>query len=421
MDPAVPRQRNIDRTPRTLSAAFAVCLGLALGACAPRSELRSPGTVHVLLGASEALPEASRTQGPAMDGPAIRVLLRRSAQGLKISAPGGLRLRSPEDGRVLAELPAQGKARLGAQGSRLGYNGRALGLRFALVEPLRSGEAVRVAGRRYRGRLGLLAEGSQLLLLNVVGLEDYLRGVLPSEIPSDWPLEAQKAQAVAARSFALARLSKAKQPWDVDDSVSSQVYKGLDAERPRSNQAVSETRGLVLTYAGSVIEAFFHSNSGGHTADVAEVWGGKLRYLQGVLDSDSEDQKHYAWSAVVPREQAERALQRAGLWQGYLEDVVGRELSDSGRWLSVELLGSSDRRLIKAQAFRQALGVDRLRSTRFKVRLRGDDLVFDGLGWGHGVGLSQEGAYAQALDGWKFRRILQHYYPGTSLSMAKLR
>jgi stage II sporulation protein D len=94
-------------------------------------------------------------------------------------------------------------------------------------------------------------------------------------------------------------------------------------------------------------------------------------------------------------------------------------LSESGRWLNVELMGRDERRIVKATALRSALGVDRLRSTRFNVRLRGDDLVFEGLGWGHGVGLSQEGAHVLAQRGWTYARILQHYYPGTRLAQTK--
>lgn len=373
-------------------------------------------SVEVQLGAESAPLPAALRRSTELNGPALRVLLRHAAQGLKIACPGGLRLRDPESGSVIATLPARGHARLGASAGQLAYNGRGTGLSFALVEPLHDGDSLKAAGHRYRGSLGLQASGDQLLLINVVGLEDYLKGVLPSEIPSDWPLEAQKAQAVAARSFALAHRNNSKQPWDVDDSVSSQVYKGLDAERPLPSQAVDETRDIVLSFRGKIIEAFFHSNSGGYTADVAEVWGSKIDYLQGVLDSYSIDQQHYRWSATIPRDQAEHALVKAGLWDGYLEEIVGRDKSDSSRWLTVDLYGHGQRKRIKAQALRQALGVDRLRSTHFGVRVRGDDFVFDGRGWGHGVGLSQEGAGAQAKLGWRYDRILRFYYPGTRLA-----
>jgi stage II sporulation protein D len=390
---------------------------LGAGACVPRAELApETGTVQVQLGEAPPQIEPLR-KGPALNGTPLRVLLRRGVQGLKISAPGGLRLVHPRTHEALVELPPQGHGRLGSLAGGLAFNGKGLGLDFALVEPLVDGQAVKVAGRRYRGYLGLQVSGSQLLLLNIVGMEDYLRGVLPSEIPSDWPLEALKAQAVAARSFAASHIGKAKQAWDVDDSVSSQVYKGLGEERPKSSAAVDATRGLVLTHAGKVLEAFFHSNSGGHTADVSEVWGGSSRVMYGVLDTYSEDQKHYAWNASVPLEEAQRRLERAGLWSGgLLEEILGGEESDSGRWLTVKLSGGGKVKAVKAAELRNALGVDRLRSTRFRVRTRGDVLVFDGLGWGHGVGLSQEGALVQAQQGWTSRRILAFYYPGASLA-----
>lgn len=383
-------------------------------ACAIQRPLPDGGTVQMQIGEIPAV--LSAPGAPVLNGPPLRVLLRRQAQGLKISSPGGLRLRDPRSDRVLLTLNAQDRARLGALGNELTHNGRPLGVALARVEPLREGDSLKVAGRRYRGVLALKAQADQLLLLNVVGLEDYLKGVLPSEIPTDWPLEALKAQAVAARSFAVARLARAQADWDVDDSTSNQVYKGLDAERPASNRAVEETRGQVLAARGKVIEAFFHSNSGGHTASAAEVWGGDAPWLQGVPDGWSEDQKHYAWSVEIPLEQAERALTRAGLWKGLLTSVHGRDLSESGRWSKIELRGPDASRLIKSSDFRRALGADRLRSTRFRVRQQGETLVFEGLGWGHGVGLAQEGAYAQALHGRSWQSILSYYYPGAHLA-----
>jgi stage II sporulation protein D len=119
-------------------------------------------------------------------------------------------------------------------------------------------------------------------------------------------------------------------------------------------------------------------------------------------------------------DEVQRKLEAAGLWKGFLAGVAGHERSDSGRWISVELSGpDGSSRLVSANAFRMALGADHLRSTNFKVRQRGDDLVFEGLGWGHGVGLSQEGARVLALQGRDYRGILEHYYPGTRMAQLK--
>jgi stage II sporulation protein D len=402
------------------------CLALlGLAACATLPDEGAEGTQQIQMSVGQApAPKAARLAEDSvqtLDGLPLRVLLRRGRQGLKVSCPGGLRLSSAE-GRVLAELPPLGHARLGAQGGAIVLDGRDLGSDAARILPLQAGTDVRVAGRRYRGRLWLKAVGGQLALINQVGLEDYLKGVLPSEIPASWPVESLKAQAVAARSFALAKAQKAVQePWDLDDSTSSQAYNGADGEQTGPSNAVDATRGRVLSWNRSVVEAYFHSNSGGHTADASEVWGGQApAYLRGEPDGASEDQPHYAWSATVPMDQAQSRLEAAGLWKGFLGEVKGRERSDSDRWISVELLGAGgSRRVISANAFRMALGADRLRSTNFKVRVRGDTLEFEGLGWGHGVGMSQEGARALAQQGIQYRGILEHYYPGTRLAQLR--
>jgi stage II sporulation protein D len=397
---------------------------LGLGACAGLPEEGAgPQQVQMVVGRGPAAKEAPQAEDrlQSLDGLPLRVLLRRGQQGLKVSCPGGLRLVAA-DGRALVELPPLGRASLGAVDGRLRFNERDLGCDAARVLPLEEGTTVTVAGRSYRGRLWLKAVGGQLALVNQVGLEDYLKGVLPSEIPASWPPESLKAQAVAARSFAVAKAQKAiQQPWDLDDSTASQAYKGADGEQDAPSKAVDATRGQVLCWAQSVVEAYFHSNSGGYTADAAEVWGGPAPpYLRGEPDDASEDQPHYAWNAELPLEEAQRKLEAAGLWQGFLAGVRGEERSDSGRWVTVVLVGDGEhRKLLSANAFRMALGADRLRSTNFKVKVKGDALVFEGLGWGHGVGLSQEGARALALRGSKCRGILEHYYPGTRLAQLK--
>jgi stage II sporulation protein D len=353
------------------------------------------------------------------DGPPLRVLLKLGSGGLRASAPGGLRL-CAWNGAGLCEIPADGKARLSVLGGRLFMNGARLDEAAALIQPLLPDEAVRVGGRRYRGRLLIEALGNRLALVNVVGLEDYLRGVLPSEVESGGPAEALKAQAVAARSFALAEMrDSSSKAWDLDNSSDSQVYGSREAETAATDTAVRSTRGEVLAWHGGVAHAFFHGNSGGYTADEAEVWGGSASpdYLQGVPDPWSEHQRHSTWTAAVPLAEAETLLGRAGLWTGVLTAVLPRDRSASGRWARIVLVDGLGRTsTVSANAFRRAFGADRVRSTRFDVRVEDEALVFDGQGWGHGVGMSQEGAFAMAKSGWDYRAILYFYYPGTYLA-----
>jgi stage II sporulation protein D len=365
-------------------------------------------------------PSIERAEGE--DGPPLRVLLKFGSHGLRASAPGGLRL-CAWSGAGLCEIPADGKARLSVKDGRLYMNGGELAGGAALIQPLLPDEAVRVGGRRYRGRLLIEALGNRLALLNVVGLEDYLRGVLPSEVEAGGPAEALKAQAVAARSFALAEMREsASKAWDLDNSSDSQVYGSREAETAATDGAVRSTRGEVLAWHGGVAHAFFDGNSGGYTADEAEVWGGEAspEYLQGVPDPWSEHQRHSTWTATVPCAEAEVLLHKAGLWTGLLAAVVPRDRSRSGRWARIELVDGQGRTAtVSANAFRRAFGADRVRSTRFDVRVQDDALVFDGRGWGHGVGMSQEGAFAMAKSGWDYRAILYFYYPGTYLALLR--
>jgi stage II sporulation protein D len=400
-----------------LKLGAALFFALAGGCAAPTLRLAQPGPVGN---------GSSRWRGPsgvegADDGPPLRVLLKLGGGGLKASAPGGLRLCSP-DGDSLAEIPADGRARLQAEDGRIVVNGRTLDASQAQILPLRRGDWVSIAGRRYRGRLLLEAGENELALVNVVGLEDYLRGVLPCEVASAGPPQALMAQAVAARSFALTQMQgSAAKAWDLDNSADSQVYGSMNAERGATDAAVRATRGEVLTFNGAVAHTYFFSNSGGFTASSSEVWAGlSPPYLQGVMDTWSEDEKHYRWTASLPLSEAGSLLEKAGLWEGTLEGVEPRGLSESERWTKVDLLGGGGRRVtVSANAFRRAVGADRVRSTHFTVEIRDKSLVFKGLGWGHGVGLAQEGAFAMAKSGWDYREILRFYYPGTSLALLK--
>jgi stage II sporulation protein D len=399
----------------------AAFLFLLAAGCASVEPYEKAELVQVLVGTQPAEAETPAKVAET-GGPKLRVLLRRGQQGLKLSAPGGLALYDSQDGHALVAIGAAGRGRLEASGESLRMGDRALGTE---AEVRADTQGLKVAGRRYGGRVLLRASGGQVLLINEISLQDYLKGVLPSEVPATWPLEALKAQALAARSYAVWRASETRKSgngsFDLDDSVSSQAYQGLEKQDPRTDQAVDATNGEILAFQGKIAECFFHSNSGGHTAGSDEAWGGKSSpaYLNGVMDIWSEDQKHYAWSATLELEQVETRLNKAGLFSGLLEEVVPKEQTDSGRWELVRLIGSNGEKLIKATAFRSALGADILRSTNFRVRRHGSSIIFDGLGWGHGVGLAQEGAKAMAEAGRGYRNILSFYYPGTRWARLK--
>jgi stage II sporulation protein D len=220
----------------------------------------------------------------------VRVGLVESAKQVTISSPVAFHVRDATG--VDVEVPP-GTLKLGP-----GLKPRVDGKPVPLQGPLRflpgAGAPLSLGGVGYRGELEVSVVEKKLLVINVVGLEAYLRGVVPREMPKHWPLEALKAQAVAARSYALARRVKGK-PFDHYADWRSQVYGGIPAEAPRASEAVQATARQALLYQGKVATTFFFSSSGGRTATGAEVFGVDVPYLVSVDDQWDERSPHHVW------------------------------------------------------------------------------------------------------------------------------
>jgi stage II sporulation protein D len=213
-------------------------------------------------------------------------------------------------------------------------------------------------GRAYRGQLHVSVVSGRLRAINVVGLEQYLYGVVPSEVPSTWPAEALKAQAVAARSYALSHLQAGA--FDLYDDVRSQVYLGIPHEKPSTNAAVDATAGRVLLYAGRVAKTFFFSTSGGRTMSAADAWGEVVPYLVSVPDPHDALSPYHDWG---PFAYTATRLRRALKVPGELVDVRTTR-NRSGRAATVVATGTAGEATVSAADARQALG---LRSTWFEI------------------------------------------------------
>lgn len=253
----------------------------------------------------------------------------------------------------------------------------------------------------------VVAKGrAQLIAVNVLPLEAYLQGVLGSEMPKSFPMEALKAQAIAARTYALnKKLEQYGQPFYLGSSVISQVYRGLAADDPRTRQAIDETKGLVLTWQLQPIEAYFHASCGGHTESGLDALGRDLPYLQSV-SCPCGRLPTSRWTLKVGAKELQPV---AGGRPGAIQ-VQGR--SPTGRVRRVQVGARS----MDAVSFRERLGYMRLKSLDFDVRTAAKEgWVLEGRGFGHGAGLCQWGSRVLAEQGKDFRAILQHYYPGTEL------
>lgn len=287
-------------------------------------------------------------------------------------------------------------------------------------------------GRRYRGSIDVVRDGAGVAVINRVDLEDYLRGVLPGEIGSRDPRDraALQAQAVAARSYAAARMGERRVLFDVTATVADQVYGGMSVERPETDDAVRATRGLVLTWGDRIITAPYHSHGGLMTAGAEEVWkrGGEP-FLRPVDDRapsggcfcDASGSR--GWERRFSTSDVDRLLAQYGPAAGVATSGGVRSLrilsrGPSGRVLELEIETSTGRVVLRGNDIRSVLRTDGaiLPSTNFSIDVQGAVITVRGVGNGHGVGMSQWGAIGRARAGQDARSILAAYYPGTRLS-----
>ena len=275
---------------------------------------------------------------------------------------------------------------------------------------------MQVNGKGYRGTIEIVPFEKGLLVIDELPLEDYLVGLINCEISSQWPIEAIKAQAVIARSYALFQMEARKNaPFHLESSVMDQVYDGCDIEDSRAARGVRETAGEVLTFDDRIIQAFYHSNCGGHTEASENVWGYPLPYLQGVTCKYCLTSGAVKWEQAIPLKKLESQLKSSGYQISRLTDLVPGRRNRSGRLSDLVLVSAKGSQTVPATAFRKAIGYSVIKSTNFDVKISGDDAIFSGVGYGHGVGLCQWGAKQRAEDGFDYREILTYYYPGTIL------
>jgi stage II sporulation protein D len=355
-----------------------------------------------------------------------------------------------------------------------------------------SGSFIQVNDRKYRGEIEIILKQQLLNVINIIDLEKYLYGVLKKEISPEWPDEVLKAQAIAARSFALSNMNKfAEDGFNICATTNSQAYGGVYHEHPATNQAVNNTRGIVLTFEGEPINAVYHSDSGGYTENSEDVWGGFVPYLRSV-PSDYEEivsPPYHQWDCYFTEKEFLEKLADNGHYLNSILDIVVTDKTESGRVKSVDIISDNHQSItLKTNDLRLIVGPTLIRSSMFEVDIIGkttkeerdnndnqdifeksaekeikqksvseiisedrdfsisellellnrpkkesvpektslpeknkdnhtDRLVFSfqGQGNGHGVGLSQWGAYGMASQGYSYEDILKYYYQEVQL------
>lgn len=299
------------------------------------------------------------------------------------------------------------------------------------LEPLDANARFQLNGHRYRGRLVIaLDQQLRLTAINVLPMEEYLYGVVSAEMGNAGlnEIEALKAQAVAARTYAINHLgSYEAQGFDVLGTVQSQAYYGTDRETAPARYAVDATKGQVMVYGGEIPSTVYHSNAGGHTAFAEEVWGVYSPILRGQSETIFSrsggrervlgvDKLGYSWEVTLQKKDLDELAARLDFAGAAIRDIVVEARGKSGRVTQLRVETSVGDAVLFRDKIRQILGGARmLQSTKFHLekRFHNDSLMsvtIRGFGYGHGLGMSQAGAIDLAAEGWKYQEILGRYY-----------
>jgi stage II sporulation protein D len=394
------------------------------------------------------------TAFPMMPGPRrsfvdspIRVLIASASASADVGASGRWAI-VDRDGSERAAGTGDGAWTASMRGGRVRLvsddGGRVSSIDSPVaIRALDADARVIINGRPYRGEAVVVASGDEVIVINRVPIEEYLRGVVPLEIGDRQAAEhaAVEAQAIAARSYAWAHLAPS-QRFDVRATVDDQVYGGARAERAVADAAVGATAGEVLRYAGRIADAPYHSTCGGMTAEPGEVWTGEAGapYLRRVDDHIPGSSRaycdispRYEWQRDMTAEQVGAAVTRYLRSRGSPETIGdARALrvesrTPSGRVGALSVTGSDGETTLRGNAIRYALrsaGGELLNSTYFSVESSGSGtsgrrFTIRGRGYGHGIGMCQWGAIGRARAGQDAVTILQTYYPGTSVGIVR--
>lgn len=279
-----------------------------------------------------------------------------------------------------------------------------------------------INSKRYSGKINIVFRNNKILVINILGVEKYLNSVVGSEMPHKWHIEALKAQAIASRTYALKKTNNGL--YDIDSTQTNQVYNGLESSTFKTRRAVRETRSLVITYKNKLINALFHSSSGGMTENSEAVWSDPYPYLVTVKDFDQKNPK-IRWNKEVSKSELKEIFPIIG----GIQQIEVLNITETGRIKNLKIIGTFGDKVITGKEFRSKLG---LKSTLFRPTISEDFydkkdlnnqsniqfhpfLIISGMGAGHGVGMSQWGARYMADKGYKANQILKYFYKGVNI------
>jgi stage II sporulation protein D len=269
--------------------------------------------------------------------------------------------------------------------------------------------------RPHQGYLTITKSNNKINIINVLPMEDYIKGVLPMEASANWSIEALKSQAVISRTYAIANLNRhSAQGFDVCSTVHCQVYGGTSVEADSCSKAVLETQCKILSYDGKFAHTVFHANCGGHTEDPKYIWNCKDTppYLKGVKCNYCATAPYAKWEKTLSENFIRRQLSNNNIGKIKSIEIKGRTSAGAAKKLKIK--HSKGEITLNAYQFRLAVDAWQIKSHGFDfIKRDGDKFYFKGRGWGHKAGLCQWGAKSMAEKGKTYKEILAYFYPGT--------
>lgn len=356
--------------------------------------------------------------------PIVRVVLLEAADSFSLELRAPYTLTELDKGTLLARGDSVAKMDVVPDKKGIRF-GTSLIPAKKVTLTARTAVPVQVNGVKYPGALDVILKNDErLLVVNRVPLEAYVEGVVAAEIGADAPQAALEAQAIAARTYACARIederqTRAKMYFDLYPDTRSQVYKGIINTGTNVPKAVAATRGRILTYKGRLFTTYFHSTCGGHTESVKNVFAStEIPPLAGVKCTWCKGSQYSNWKFKLSSKTIIEKLKQRKQKVGTIQKIEIDNITPSGRVGQVKIWHSRKETpfRLSGKEFRDMFGENNIRSTCFTVTALPDGFAIEGQGWGHGVGMCQVGARRMAEKGKKLAEIIQLYYPQAEIT-----
>lgn len=344
----------------------------------------------------------------------VAVLVQNAPITVKPAA-GGMLLIEDEDGRRKSNVAV---ATFMSTPKGLRMNGRSY--EASTVKIKSRTPSYKINDRTFSGELHITAYKGQLVVVNDVPMETYITGLINSEISSSWPRESIKAQAVAARTYAVNQIDRTRRArphalYDIRSTMMDQVYAGAHREDYRSRKMVKDTRGEILRRSGSIFPAFYHSCCGGRTEWAKNVWS-NADSAHPIEDRFCQRSPKRNWNLTIPLSTFRNKLADNDIKIGRILSLSTIPFFDSPRIDTLIMETDTGIKHVKATTLRRIFGYGKLKSTWLEVKLDKNHVTFTGKGYGHGVGMCQWGAKGMAEEGYDYKEILKFYYPDAEMA-----